>query len=51
MNMLASDYYKVAEEFDVLEDDFFVEMAKAFINDKDAVKDKVSIYYECIAKK
>lgn len=51
MNMLASDYYKVAEEFDVLEDDFFVAMAKAFINDKDAVKGKVSIYYDCIAKK
>lgn len=51
MNMLASDYYKVAEEFDVLEDDFFVAMAKAFINDKDAVKNKVSIYYDCIAKK
>lgn len=51
MNMLASDYYKVAEEFDVLNDEFFVCMAKAFINDKDAVKDKVAMYYECIAKK
>lgn len=51
MNMLASDYYKVAEEFDVLEDEFFVCMAKAFINDKDAVKDKVAAYYEYIVKK
>ena len=51
MNMLASDYYKVAEEFDVLNDEFFVCMAKAFINDKDAVPDKVAMYYECIAKK
>lgn len=51
MNMLASDYYKVAEEFDVLEDDFFICMAKAFINDKDAVKDKVAAYYEYIVKK
>lgn len=51
MNMLASDYYKVAEKFDVLEDEFFVCMAKAFINDKDAVPDKVAMYYECIAKK
>lgn len=51
MNMLASDYYKVAEKFDVLEDDFFVCMAKAFIDDKDAVPDKVAMYYECIAKK
>lgn len=51
MNMLASDYYTVAEEFDVLNDEFFVCMAKAFINDKDAVPDKVAMYYECIAKK
>lgn len=51
MNMMASDYYKVAEKFDVLEDGFFVCMAKAFIEDKDAVKDKVAMYYECIAKK
>lgn len=51
MNMLASDYYKVAEEFDVLEDDFFVCMAKAFLDDEDAVKDKLAMYYECIAKK
>ena len=51
MNMLASDYYKVAEEFDVLTDEFFVCMAKAFINDKDAVPDKTAMYYECIVKK
>ena len=51
MNMLASDYYKVAEKFDVLNDDFFVCMAKAFIEDADAVPDKVAMYYECIAKK
>lgn len=51
MNMLASDYYKVAEKFDVLDDEFFVCMAKAFIDDKDAVPDKVAMYYECIAKK
>ena len=51
MNMLASDYYKVAEKFDVLNDDFFICMAKAFIADKDAVPDKVAMYYECIAKK
>ena len=51
MNMLASDYYEVAEKFDVLNDDFFVCMAKAFIDDKDAVKDKVAAYYEYIVKK
>lgn len=51
MNMLASDYYEVAEKFDVLNDDFFVCMAKAFIEDKDAVKDKTAAYYQYIAKK
>lgn len=51
MNMLASDYYEVAEKFDVLNDDFFVCMAKAFIEDKDAVKDKTAAYYQYIVKK
>lgn len=51
MNMLASDYYKVAEKFSVLEDEFFLCMAKAFIEDKDAVPDKVAAYYEYIVKK
>lgn len=51
MNMLASDYYKVAEKFSVLEDEFFLCMAKAFINDKDAVPNKVAAYYEYIVKK
>ena len=51
MNMLASDYYKVAEKFSVLEDDFFFCMAKAFLEDKDAVPNKVGAYYEYIVKK
>ncbi len=51
MNMLASDYYKVAEKFDVLNDDFFACMAKAFINDEDAVPNKVAAYYQYIVKK
>ena len=50
MNMLASDYYKVAEKFDVLNDDFFVCMAKAFIHDEDAVPNKTAAYYEYIVK-
>lgn len=51
MNMLASDYYKVAEKFDVLNDEFFVCMAKAFMDDEDAVPNKVAAYYQYIAKK
>lgn len=51
MNMLASDYYKVAEKFDVLNDEFFVCMAKAFIHDEDAVPNKTAAYYQYIVKK
>lgn len=51
MNMLASDYYKVAEKFDVLEDEFFICMAKAFMGDKDAVKDKTAAYYQYVVKR
>ncbi|MBQ8618232.1 MAG: hypothetical protein IJ418_12110 [Clostridia bacterium] len=51
INAMYSDYYKVAEKFDLVEDDFFAEMAKAFIEDKDAVKDKVAAYYQYIVKK
>lgn len=51
INAMYSDYYKVAEKFGLVEDDFFAELAKAFIEDKDAVKDKVAVYYDCIVKK
>lgn len=51
INAMYSDYYKVAEKFDLVEDDFFAELAKAFIEDKDAVKDKVAVYYDCIVEK
>lgn len=51
INAMYSDYYKVAEKFDLVEDDFFAELAKAFIEDKDAVQDKVAAYYEYIVEK
>ena len=51
INAMYSDYYKVAEKFDLVEDDFFAELAKAFIEDKDAVPDKVAAYYEYIVEK
>lgn len=50
MNALSSDYGKVARKHGVDKVDFWADMAKAFIHDKDAVPDKVRVYYECIAK-
>lgn len=51
INAMYSDYYKVAERYGLVEDEFFAELAKAFINDKDAVKDKVAAYYQYIVDK
>lgn len=51
MNALATDYGKVAKKFGVDKVDFWAELAKAFIRDKDANYSKVKMYYECIAKK
>lgn len=51
MNMLWSDYGKVAEKFGVSNVDYWAEMAKAFLMDTDAKDDKLALYYECIVKK
>lgn len=51
MNALYSDYYTVAKKYNVLNPDFFADMAMAFINDKDAVRNKAGVYYECIVEK
>lgn len=50
MNAMYSDYYSVAKKHNALNQDFFADMAMAFINDKDAVRNKAAVYYECIAK-
>lgn len=51
MNMLWSDYGVIAKKFGTDNVDYWAEMAKAFLNDKDAAKDKLALYYECIVKK
>lgn len=51
MNALATDYGKVAKKHGVDKVDFWADMSKAFIHDKDANPGKVKMYYECIAKK
>lgn len=49
MNAMYSDYHKVAKKFGVDKTDFYAELAKAFIDDEDAVDGKAAMYYECIA--
>lgn len=51
MNMMYSDYCKVAEKAGVSSVDFYVYMAKAFLDDKDAKPHKLARYYHHIAEK
>lgn len=51
MNVLYSDYYAVAKKYNMLNPDFFADMAMAFINDADAVRNKAAVYYECIVER
>lgn len=49
MNMVYSDYYKVAKKHGVGSNlDFYVDMAKAFLDDKDAGPSKISAYYSYV---
>lgn len=51
INMMYSDYCKVAKKLGVNSVDFYAEMAKAFLEDKDTgVPDKLMAYYEYIVK-
>ena len=51
MNMMYSDYCKVAQKLGVNIMDFCVEMTKAFCEDKDAgAEDKVAAYYTHVVK-
>ena len=50
MNAMYSDYYKVAKKYGVANPDFFAEMAKAFVCDKDAKKNKTALYYDYIVQ-
>ena len=50
MNALYTDYCKVAKKYGVDKVDFWADLAKAFMHDKDAGDGKVKKYYECIAK-
>ena len=47
---LYTDYCKVAKKYGVDKVDFWADLAKAFMRDKDAGEGKVKKYYEFIAK-
>ncbi len=54
MNMMYSDYCAVAKKFGLDRPDFYAELAKAFLHDKDfggEPEEKVWLYYKCIAEK
>ena len=50
MNMMFSDYYPAAKKHNVNMAEFYADLAAAFINDKDASKNKVEKYYECVVE-
>lgn len=50
INMLYSDYGAVAMKYGIAGAEFWVDLAKAFLEDKDAKEDKLQLYYECIVK-
>ena len=51
INLIYSDFSPVAKKHGVGSNlDFYVDMAKAFLNDKDAGPNKIARYYECVVK-
>ena len=52
MNMMYSDYYDVARKFGVNVPEFYAELARAFLMEKDGPgpKEKLCAYYRCIVK-
>lgn len=51
INAMYSDYCKVAQKFGVNKPEFYGSLAKAWMDDKDAVEDKTAVYFDCIAMK
>lgn len=50
MNAMVTDYGEVAKRHGVDNVDFYADMAKAFLHDRDAMPGKIKLYYEDIAK-
>ena len=50
LNAMYSDYCAIAKKHGVNTLDFYVDITKAWLGDKDAVDNKAAMYYECIVK-
>ena len=50
INAMASDYGKIAKKYGVDKVDFYADLAKAWLDDVDAVPGKAMIYYDCIVQ-
>lgn len=50
MNMMYSDYCKLAKKMNINTVDFYSGMAKAFLEDKDGGKDKLMRYFRYVVK-
>ena len=51
LNMMQSDYSRVAAVCGSDKEEFYAAMAHAFLDDKDAMPDKLSRYYHAVVKK
>jgi hypothetical protein len=51
INAMYSDYSKVAKKHGVDRPEFYADLAKAWLNDEDAMEGKAALYYECIVRK
>ena len=50
LNAVYSDFYTVAKKYGVSNIEFFADLAKAWLDDKDAVPDKLAAYYQYVVK-
>ncbi len=50
MNMMYSDYCEAAKKHGVSTTEFYADMARAWMNDKDSVQNKTVAYIECVTK-
>lgn len=50
LNAMYSDYYPVAKKYNTNTVDYYVDLAKAWLDDADAVPNKVAAYYDCVVR-
>lgn len=50
LNAMYSDFSAVAKKHHLSGSDFYVDLAKAWLEDEDAVENKATMYYECVVK-